>query len=111
MQSIPSHTRRTTSVAIASVVALILAGTVDVAPQIATANNGQPADAQLVRLPGERASVVEVRVADSNELDRLVATGVDLDHHVTRKEDHIIVHAIVTPTETEWLRSHGYALG
>ncbi|WP_117213497.1 M14 family metallopeptidase [Allorhizocola rhizosphaerae] len=111
MQTTPASRRRTTSVAIASIVALVLAAMVDVAPQLATANNGQPASAQLERLPGERASVIEVRVADSGELDRLVATGVDLDHHVTRKEDHIIVHAVVTPTEAAWLRAQGYALG
>ncbi len=107
----PAHRRRTTSLAIAGIAVLILSSTVDVAPPSAAANNGQPSGAELVRLPGERASVVEVLVADSNELDRLVATGVDLDHHVSRKETHITVHAVVTPTEAEGLRAQGYRLG
>jgi hypothetical protein len=63
------------------------------------------------RLPDEQASVVEVSVADTAELDRLVATGVDLDHGVTRLEDRIVVQAVVTPSQAATLREHGFALG
>ncbi|HZM81831.1 MAG TPA: M14 family metallopeptidase [Candidatus Limnocylindrales bacterium] len=74
--------------------------------------NGEPAQGVVAeRLPDELAGVVEVSVADSAELDRLVATGVDLDHHVTRLPDRIVVHAVVTPSQATTLRDLGYRLG
>lgn len=66
---------------------------------------------ELVRLPDEAASVVEVLLADTDELDELVATGVDLDHHTDRTERGIVVHAVVTPSEAAALRARGYRLG
>ncbi|MGY0004474.1 M14 family zinc carboxypeptidase [Micromonospora sp. I033] len=92
-------------VAIAAVSALIL-----VSPAAAVT---PPADGstELSRLPDEAASVVEVLLADSAELDRLVATGVDLDHDVSRTEEGIVAHAVVTPSEAAALRARGYRLG
>ncbi len=60
---------------------------------------------------GEAASVVEVLLDGTAHLDALVATGVDLDHHVSRTEDGVVVHAVVTPTEAAALTAAGYRLG
>ena len=78
---------------------------------LAPANAWQGESVVAERLPDEQASVVEVSVADSNELDRLVATGVDLDHHVVRLPDSIVVHAVVTPSQAATLRDNGFQLG
>ncbi|MFC0033085.1 M14 family zinc carboxypeptidase [Micromonospora chaiyaphumensis] len=95
-------------VAIAAVSALLL-----VSPAAAVTPPAEPAggSTELNRLPDEAASVVEVLLADSTELDRLVATGVDLDHDVSRTEDGIVAHAVVTPSEAAALRARGYRLG
>ncbi|MBX7266901.1 chitobiase/beta-hexosaminidase C-terminal domain-containing protein [Micromonospora sp. Llam7] len=69
------------------------------------------APADLGRLADERASVVEVVLADSAELDALVATGVDLDHHVTQGEAGIVVHAVVTGNEVATLTRAGFTFG
>ncbi|MFC6022030.1 M14 family metallopeptidase [Plantactinospora solaniradicis] len=100
---------------LAASVALVGALLVTPAPAIATSpsspSSGSGGDVDLGRLAGEETSVVEVQLADSTELDKLVATGVDLDHHVSRTESGIVVHAVVTPNEVATLRASGYRLG
>ncbi|HEY3485674.1 MAG TPA: hypothetical protein VGK49_09830, partial [Ilumatobacteraceae bacterium] len=59
----------------------------------------------------EQSSVVEVVLSGSAELDRLVATGVDLDHQVHRYADGVVVHAVVTPSEVAALEAQGFTLG
>jgi hypothetical protein len=59
----------------------------------------------------EQTSVVEVHVADREELDELIATGVDLDHQVHALEDGLEVHAVVTPSEAEALEAMGFETG
>ncbi|GAB3976779.1 hypothetical protein [Plantactinospora veratri] len=94
-----------------------LAGLLLVSPATAGAPTPTPSGSDtsghpdLGRLAGEATSVVEVLLADSDELDRLVATGVDLDHHVSRTASGIVVHAVVTPNEVATLRASGYRLG
>ncbi|WP_210418421.1 M14 family zinc carboxypeptidase [Agromyces intestinalis] len=67
---------------------------------------------ELMRNADEDVSVVEVTVADRTELDRLVATGVDLDHGVDVNEDGTFtVDAIVTPSEVEALEARGFSIG
>jgi Zinc carboxypeptidase/PA domain/Chitobiase/beta-hexosaminidase C-terminal domain len=85
---------------------------------VAAPAQSQPVTAQeteqippIERSADESADVVEVSVTGVDELDELVATGVDLDHHVTRQEDRIVVHAVVTPSEADALRARGFALG
>jgi hypothetical protein len=87
---------------------LILATPATAVPTAAPAGDTA---ATLERFPDEEASVVEVTVADRDELDRLVATGVDLDHHVAHTAAGIVVHAVVTPNEVKGLRALGYRLG
>jgi hypothetical protein len=65
----------------------------------------------LDRSADEETSVVEVHVADRDELDRLVATGVDLDHQVHELDDGIEVHAVVTPSEVDALEAMGFETG
>ncbi|BDZ54144.1 hypothetical protein GCM10025870_12170 [Agromyces marinus] len=67
---------------------------------------------ELVRDAGEDVAVVEVIVADSTELDRLVDTGVDLDHAAHANPDGTITaHAVVSGGEADILRAHGFAVG
>jgi len=70
-----------------------------------------PAPVTLERFADEETSVVEVTLADRNQLDALVATGVDLDHHVSQTGAGIVVHAVVTPNEVDGLRALGYRVG
>jgi hypothetical protein len=96
-----------------------LAGPAAVAAGIATALLISPlsaaapatADVDLGRTAGEEASVVEVLLADSAQLDELVATGVDLDHDVARTDGGVVAHAVVTPTEAASLTAAGFRLG
>lgn len=96
--------------ATAAASALLLVAGLAAVPASAAPPGG---DAQVVleRIAGEEASVVEVTVADRDELDRLVATGVDLDHQVAHTEAGIVVHAVVTPSEVKGLRALGYRVG
>ncbi|HET8642864.1 MAG TPA: M14 family metallopeptidase [Pseudonocardiaceae bacterium] len=75
----------------------------------ATAVPNQAPD--LGQVAGEEASVVEVLLPGSGELDRLVATGVDLDHHVARTESGLVAHAVITPNEAASLTAAGFRLG
>ncbi len=105
----PSRRRRATLVVAA---ALLLTGpAVAVTPGSAAPASEQATLAMTPRLPDEEASVVEVVLADSAELDRLVATGVDLDHQVTRAQDHIVARAVITPSEAAQLQAFGFRLG
>ena len=65
----------------------------------------------IERTADEASTVVELSVSGTAQLDQLVATGVDLDHHVERKEDRIVVHAVVTPSEQAALKAKGFAVG
>ena len=65
----------------------------------------------LGRTADEASSVVEIRVPSRDELDRLVGTGVDLEHGANVTESGIEVRAVVTPNEIETLRSLGFAVG
>ena len=66
---------------------------------------------KLDRSADEETSVVEVHVADRDELDELIATGVDLDHQVHELEDGLEVHAVVTPSEVAALEAMGFETG
>lgn len=65
----------------------------------------------LERLPDEEPSVVEITVDGAEELDRLVATGVDLDHGVEQRPDGLEVRAVVTPNELKALKKAGFDAG
>ncbi|GIH10841.1 hypothetical protein Rhe02_89080 [Rhizocola hellebori] len=106
----PWRRRRATIVVAAAL--LMSSPVVVVTPVAAGAPNGtQETEIGLTRLPDEEASVVEILLADTAELDRLVATGVDLDHQVSRSSDHIVAQAVVTPSEVNALKELGYRIG
>ncbi|GGM27437.1 M14 family zinc carboxypeptidase [Micromonospora yangpuensis] len=90
---------------------LLLAGPATAVTAAAPDDNHEVHAEHLERFADEDASVVEVTVADRTELDELVATGVDLDHHVSQTESGIVVHAVVTPTEIQGLKAQGYQVG
>jgi hypothetical protein len=77
----------------------------------ATQAAGDTTGDDLGRSADEEASVVEVLVEDTDELDRLVATGVDLDHDVQWRDEGIVAHAVVTPNERASLQARGFTLG
>ncbi|MFI7491874.1 M14 family metallopeptidase [Micromonospora echinaurantiaca] len=81
-----------------------------VSPASATAPPAAPS-VDLVRVGDEEANVVEVLLADTAQLDALVATGVDLDHHVARTEDGVVAHAVITASEGAALTAAGFRLG
>jgi hypothetical protein len=60
---------------------------------------------------GEGSSVVEVIVADRDELDRLVDAGFDLDHQLKHTDDGIVVNAVVTASEQAQLEALGFTVG
>jgi hypothetical protein len=96
----------------AAVAAVLLASPALAAlPEAGTPSGVPGVTVDLGRMAGEEASVVEIRLADSAQLDALVATGVDLDHQVSRTEQGIVVHAVVTPNEVATLRAMGYQVG
>ncbi|MEU5949021.1 M14 family metallopeptidase [Micromonospora sp. NPDC047465] len=92
----------------------VLAGAVAVvllvSPASATAPSAAPA-VDLVRVGDEEANVVEVLLAGTAQLDALVATGVDLDHHVAHTENGVVAHAVVTAGEAAALTGAGFTLG
>lgn len=95
------------AVALAAVLALLVTTFLPVRTAV-----GQEDLPDLVREAGEEASVVEVHLPDRDELDRLVATGVDLDHDVTWLDDgRVVAHAVVTPGEVTALEARGFSLG
>ncbi|MGW9629382.1 M14 family metallopeptidase [Agromyces sp. NPDC055520] len=60
----------------------------------------------------EAVAVVEVIVADHTELDRLVDTGIDLDHGVRQNEDGTLTaQAIISDGEADGLRARGFTVG
>ncbi|MCE0488159.1 M14 family metallopeptidase [Ornithinimicrobium sediminis] len=72
---------------------------------------GSEGQSEVVNEAEEEASVVEVHVADTAELDRLVETGVDLDHGVHADEDGSIhAKAVVTPSQQARLKAQGFEL-
>ncbi|WP_182525188.1 M14 family zinc carboxypeptidase [Nocardioides dongkuii] len=75
-----------------------------------TAAPGNPG-VVLDRHSDEEAMVVEVLLADTAEMDRLVATGVDLEHGVEQTDAGITVRAVVTDSEIEALTEAGYEFG
>jgi hypothetical protein len=66
---------------------------------------------ELDRSADEVSDVVEVFVADRDELEQLIATGVDLDHQLHEVDGGIEVHAIVTPSEVDALQALGFDTG
>ncbi|GAA1868611.1 M14 family metallopeptidase [Asanoa iriomotensis] len=103
--------RRLPVVTLAAVTAVLLVSPAAAAPDGASPAETPAAPVELERLPGEEASVVEVKVSGTAEMDRLVATGVDLDHHVSQVPDGIVLHAVVTPNEVAGLQANGYQVG
>lgn len=73
---------------------------------VSTASDAKQTDAT------DQAQVIEVLLADRDELDRLVGTGVDLDHGIDVADDgSIVAKAVVTASEAEALRTLGFATG
>ncbi len=93
------------ALAAAAAVVLLVSPAAAIVPQAA------PPAADLGRVADEEASVVEVLLADTAQLDALVATGVDLDHDVARTENGVVAHAVITPNEAAALIAAGFTLG
>jgi hypothetical protein len=93
-----------------AIVAAVGASLVAGVPTTAQEDGGD-STGHLGEVAGEETSVVEVLLPGVDELDRLVATGVDLDHNVARTEDGVVAHAVITPNEAATLRARGFVLG
>lgn len=70
-----------------------------------------PENVVLERLPDEIPQVREIVVPDADALDRLIATGVDLDHGVEQEKDGLAVQAVVTENEMDQLGDLGFEVG
>ncbi|WP_326553255.1 M14 family metallopeptidase [Micromonospora sp. NBC_01813] len=109
---LPQWRRHLAAATAAATAVVLLAGPATAVPtDVPDSTDDNAVHAVLERFAGEQASVVEVVVADRDELDGLVATGVDLDHHVSQTAAGIVVHAVVTPNELDGLRTLGYEIG
>lgn len=110
--SLPRWRRQLAAAVAAASAVVLLAGPATAVPAVGPdSSEDSDVPAVLERFAGEEASVVEVIVADRDELDELVATGVDLDHHVSQTPAGIVVHAVVTPNELDGLQALGYEIG
>ncbi|MFD1827588.1 M14 family zinc carboxypeptidase [Mumia zhuanghuii] len=103
--------RKVTAVALALTVPSLIAASTTVPAAFADPSPPASDTVTLERLPDEVPSVVEITVPGTAELDRLVATGVDLDHGVEQRPDGLEVRAIVTPHELEALEKAGFEAG
>ena len=111
-----SRSPHRTRLAVLAVSAVALAGLAATgAPSQVSAAPAGPSALQdppvLQREADETPSVVEVRLPGAAELDRLIATGVDLDHGVHQDEHGLEVRAVVTPSEVATLEGLGFDLG
>ncbi len=105
----PVPTRTARMAACTRILALAAATVVGAATvAVGTASGEVPGGAAAEPEP---QSVVEIVLADRDELDRLIATGVDLTEHVELEPDRIVAEAVVTPSEQAALRAGGFAIG
>jgi hypothetical protein len=73
---------------------------------------GSEALPELMRNADEQVSVIEVTLPNRDELDRLVDTGVDLDHGVEGNPDgSITAQAVVSPSQVAALEARGFVVG
>ncbi|MGX1702903.1 M14 family zinc carboxypeptidase [Microbacterium sp. NPDC055357] len=73
---------------------------------------GSEDELDLLREADEEVSVIEVTVSDRDELDRLIATGIDLDHGVEQHDNgSLTVEAILTPGQVTALEARGFTMG
>ena len=94
-----------------AVIAALLALLVTSLSPIGAAAGSEPVP-DLSRDADEEVSVVEVVLADHAELDRLVDTGVDLDHAAHLNADGTLTaHAVISPNEAAALTARGFDVG
>ena len=94
------------------VAVLVAAGAaIAAATPAGSAPSGNAPPNSLEPVAGEETSVIEVILGDVDEMDRLVATGMDLDHNVEHSGDAIVAHAVITPSEAAALEADGFVLG
>jgi hypothetical protein len=95
------------SAAFAALAGLVLTSMTPVGP----ASGTEPLP-ELIRNADDAVAEVEVQLADHTELDRLVDTGVDLDHAAHLNDDGTLTaHAVISDGEAEALRARGFAVG
>lgn len=106
-----SITTRTRRLGGAAVIAALLGLTATTLAPLGAAA-GPETLPELVRNADEQVSVVEITLADQTELDRLVDTGVDLDHAAHLNPDGTLTaHAVVGPTEIAALEARDFVVG
>jgi hypothetical protein len=100
-----------------AVAVLTVAGTLGAGAAATGAPGGAAAETPNRGVPGGVAAqpaprnVVEIVVADRAELDRLIATGVDLTEHVESAQGGIVTQVVITPSEEANLRAAGFQIG
>ncbi|SNT48309.1 Chitobiase/beta-hexosaminidase C-terminal domain-containing protein [Asanoa hainanensis] len=104
-------TRRNVLAAAAGAAGAVATGALVSRSEAAPNDSAAAPDIDLGHVAGEQSSVIEVVLPDRDELDRLVATGVDLDHQVNLVDDRLVVHAVISPNEGATLTAMGFTLG
>lgn len=93
--------------AAAALAGLLLTGMTPISPAAGT----EPLP-ELIHDAHEEVGVVEVILPDQAELDRLVDTGVDLDHAAHQNPDGTLTaHAVISDGEAQALRARGFEVG
>ncbi|WP_228484572.1 M14 family metallopeptidase [Microbacterium cremeum] len=106
-----STTKRRKLLGGTAITAALLGLTLTTISPIGSAVGSEPMP-DLTRSADEEVSVVEVQLPDHTELDRLVATGIDLDHAAHLNPDGTITaHAVATPSQVAGLNARGFTIG
>lgn len=80
-------------------------------PAAATADTPST-ELEVIREADDEVAVLKVTVPSSDELNRLVATGVDLDHDIEQNDDgSYTVSAVVTGAQVTALETMGFSFG
>jgi len=96
---------------LAFVLAAALAATMAAIPAIGRSKGASGGDVSAAAESSEGVSVVEVHLRGKKDVDRLVATGIDLTHELESHGDGIEAQVVATPREIARLRAMGFDIG
>ena len=93
------------------VLAAALAASMAAIPAIGRSTGASGGDVSSAAESSEGVRVVEVHLAGKKDVDRLIATGIDLTHEIESHGDGIDAQVVATPREIARLRAMGFEIG
>jgi len=99
--------RRVLAIALVAALAAALAAV----PASGRSTGATSSDVSAAADATEAVSVVEVHLTGKKEVDRLVATGIDLTHELDSHGADIVAQVVATPSEIAELRALGFEIG